>query len=191
MRTPQPRPAPTPWFKRWTVWLGIGAALAGAFVVYFLVAGLLTPESSGPHSAPNIRLHDVTALGQHGKELGWTFKADSTEVSTDGLVTKYNHVHAGTYYKDGKPKYRLTADSVMLDNRTLDYRAAGVHVVSVGAGQIQELRTGEARWNNGTQTLWCPRAVKVTYKGARMKTSTLRANFRTGEATLGVTSLNS
>lgn len=166
---------------------GAGAAIA---VLYYLISALYARDALPAAAQRNIVLHKVQGQGQHGTKLGWTFDADWTELSIDGATTTYHQVRGGTYYRDDRPIYKMTADEVTLDNRTLAYAAKNVHIWSVGSAQLSDLQTSAAVWNNGPQVLLCPQTVHLVYKGATMTTSTLSANFSTGATALGKTQID-
>jgi lipopolysaccharide export system protein LptC len=135
-------------------------------------------------------MNKVQAQGEHGAQLGWRFVADSSETSTDGMMTTYHHVREGVYYIKGKPAYKLTADQVTVDLRSMNYTGSGsVHVWSVLPRDISDLRTDNLSWNNPMQTLVCPSEVRIKYKGYDMTTSHLQADLLTGSSTLGQTSI--
>ena len=170
------------------VWL-ISLAFFGT-IIYFLASALLTPDAPSTLEQQQIKMHRVQGQGQRGDQLGWKFIADSSDISTDGMLTTYHHLRQGTYYLKGKPAYQLTADQVTLDMRTQNYTASGaVHVWSVRPRDLSDLRTDNLDWNNPLQTLNCPSTVRVKYKGFDMVTAHLQANLLSGSSSLGSTSI--
>jgi len=169
----------------WTV-----GGLLAAVLVYYLVSALLMPDNPADFGQPQITMSNVKGQGERGNQLGWRFVADSSQTSTDGMVTTYHHVREGVYYLKGKPAYRITADQVTVDLRSMNYTGAGsVHVWSVLPRDLSDLRTDNISWNNPLQTLICPTEVRVKYKGYDIVTSHLQANLATGSSTLGSTSI--
>ena len=169
----------------WTV----GLLFAGA-IAYYLVSALLMPDAPASFGQPQITMNKVEGQGERGTQLGWKFVADSSETSPDGMVTTYHHVREGTYYLKGKPAYKLTADEVTLDLRSMNYTGSGsVHVWSVRPRDLSDMRTENVAWNNPLQMLTCPTSVRVKYKGYDMVTSHLQANLLSGSSTLGSTSI--
>lgn len=167
----------------------IGLAFAGV-IVYYLVSALLMPDAPANFGQPQITMKQVQGQGERGTQLGWRFVADSSDTSTDGMLTTYHHVREGVYYLKGKPAYKLTADEVTVDLRSLNYTASGsVHVWSVRPKDLSDLRTENVAWNNPLQTLTCPTEVHVKYKGYDMVSAHLQANLLSGSSTLGSTSI--
>jgi hypothetical protein len=171
------------------------AWLAGAafvcVIVYFLVTALLMPDAPAIFGQPQIKMKTVEGQGERGTQLGWKFLADTSDTSTDGMVTTYHHVRQGIYYLQGKPAYKLTADEVTLDLRSQSYTGTGkVHVWSVRPRDLSDLQTENVIWNNPMQTLTCPTSVHVKYKGYDMVTTHLQANLVNGSSSLGATSIN-
>lgn len=168
------------------------AALVIAFfgmALYYFLSALLSPDIPATGQS-SVTMKGIQGQGERGMQIGWQFSADSSDVSSDGMVTTYHHVRAGTYYLDGKPAYRLTAGEVTLDTRSQNYVATGgVHVHSLQPRAIQELQTQSLTWNNPLQTLTCPETVHVVYKGYALVTSHLIANFASGASSLGATSV--
>ncbi|MDQ6780078.1 MAG: hypothetical protein M3Z37_02850 [Candidatus Eremiobacteraeota bacterium] len=178
--------------RRPGVWMGAGALLFFGAVAYFLISALLTPDIHTSAGQSQLQMNHVVGQGEHGMQVGWRFQADRSEISPDGTVTTYHHVHGGTYYIDGKPAYKITAGSVTLDMRTQNYTGYdGVHIWSVRPHDISDLRTQTLSWNNPLQLLTCPGPVHVKYKGYAMTTAHLTANFLTGDSSLGPTSIHS
>jgi hypothetical protein len=174
------------------LWVGAGAAVFLATIVYFLVSALLMPDAPSTFGQPQIQMHHIVGQGERGNQLGWRFAADSSDISTDGSVTTYHHVRRGTYYLKGKPAYMLTANEVTLDMRSQNYTGTGaVHVWSVRPRDISDLKTDHVQWSNPLQILTCTGQVRVKYKGYDMVTSRLQANFLTGDSSLGATSIQS
>ena len=170
------------------VWV-VSLAFFGT-IIYFLASALLSPDAPPSFGQPQIEMHNVEGQGQRGNQIGWKFVADSADTSTDGAVTTYHHIKEGTYFLKGKPAYKLTADTVTLDMRTQNYSAAGnVHVWSVRARDLSDLRTDNLLWNNPLQTLTCPARVNVKYKGYDLVTAHLQANLLNGTSSLGSTSI--
>jgi hypothetical protein len=164
--------------------------LVAAVLVYYLVSALLMPDAPADLGQPQITMSNVKGQGERGNELGWRFVADSSQTSTDGMVTTYHHVRNGVYYLKGKPAYKITADQVTVDLRSMNYTGAGsVHVWSVLPRDLSDLWTDNLSWNNPMQTLICPTEVRVKYKGFDIVTSRLQANLMTGSSTLGSTSI--
>ena len=96
----------------WTIGLVIVGTLA-----YYLISALHMPDSPADLGQPQITMSKVQGQGEHGTQLGWRFVADSSQTSTDGMLTTYRHIHDGTYYLKGKPAYKITADQVVVDLR--------------------------------------------------------------------------
>lgn len=179
-----------PQHKGWQT-LGVAACVgAAAAVLYYLITGLLTPDTPPSGAQSKIVLHEVVGQGEHGTKLGWRFVADSTELSSDGSTTVYHHVRTGTYYRDERPAYNLTADEIVLDNRSLSYSGKGVHIWAVGKTALKDLKSADVLWNNSSQALLCPSTVRVNYKGSTLVTSSLTANFITGATVLGKTQID-
>lgn len=172
------------------LWIGIGVVAAFAAVVYFLASALMTPDQPTTAGESQIQMHQIVGQGERGTELGWKFIAGSSELSTDGQETTYHDVRRGIYYLSGKPAYELTAKQVTLDMRSQNYTASGsVHVWSVRARELSDLKTEDVLWNNPLQMLTCPGVVRVKYKGLDLVTSHLQANFVNGTSSLGTTSI--
>lgn len=176
--------------KRPALMLWMAGGLVAAVLCYYLITALLLPDTQADLGQPQITMSNVKGQGEHGTQLGWRFVADSSQTSTDGLVTTYHHVREGVYYLQGKPAYKITADQVTVDLRSMNYTGAGsVHVWSVRPRDISDLRTENLSWNNPMQTLICPTQVRVKYKGYDIVTSHLQADLMTGSSTLGSTSI--
>jgi len=174
-----------PTLVAWTV----GLAFVGV-IAYYLVSALLMPDAPASFGEPQITMKKVQGQGERGTQLGWKFVADSSDTSTDGMVTTYHHVREGIYYLKGKPAYKLTADQVTLDLRSMNYTGSGsVHVWSVRPKDLSDLRTENVEWSNPMQTLSCPTEVHVKYKGYDMVSSHLQANLLSGTSNLGSTSI--
>jgi hypothetical protein len=174
------------------VWIGAGTTAFFGVIAYLLISALLTPDAQTGGGQTQLQMSHVLGQGQRGTQLGWRFNADSSDISTDGLVTTYHHIRGGTYYVNGKPAYKITAGSVTLDMRTQNYTGyGGVHVWSIRPRDIQDLRTETVSWNNPLQLLTCPNTVHIRYKGYAMTTAHLTANFLTGNSSLGTTSIHS
>jgi len=171
----------------WTIGLVIVGTLA-----YYLISALLMPDSPADLGQPQITMSKVQGQGEHGTQLGWRFVADSSQTSTDGMLTTYRHIHDGTYYLKGKPAYKITADQVVVDLRSMNYTASGaVHVWSVLPRDLSDLRTEDLSWNNPLQTLICPSQVHARYKGYEIETARLQVNLLSGISSLGSTSIKS
>ena len=174
------------------VWISVGTATFFGLIAYFLVSALLTPDVPSNGGQAQLEMNRIVGQGEKGTQLGWRFKADRSDISTDGLVTTYHHVNNATYYVNGKPAYKMTAGAVTLDMRTQNYTGnGGVHVWSVRPNDIEDLKTEVVSWNNPLQMLICPRAVRVKYKGFALTTAHFTANFSTGDSSLGTTSIHS
>jgi len=174
-----------------SVWIG-GAALAFfAVIAYLLISALMTPDIQDNGGQTQLQMNHIVGQGEHGTQVGWRFQADRSDISPDGLVTTYHHVHGGTYYINGKPAFKITAGSLTLDMRTQNYTAfGGVHIWSVRANDLEDLKTATLSWNNPLQLLTCPGVVHLKYKGYGMTTAHLTANFLTGSSSLGSTSID-
>jgi hypothetical protein len=169
----------------WTIGLLVVGTLA-----YYLISALLMPDNPADLGQPQITMSKVQAQGEHGTQLGWRFVADSSQTSTDGMLTTYRHVRDGTYYLKGTPAYKISADQVVVDLRSMNYTASGsVHVWSVLPRDLSDLRTENLSWNNPLQTLVCPSQVRAKYKGYEMETTRLQANLLSGISSLGSTSI--
>ena len=180
------------WLRRGSLWIALGTVVFCGFIIYFLVSALLTPDTAGGGNSAQLQMNGIQGQGERGTQLGWRFSADSSDISTDGMVTTYHHVRDATYYLHGEPAYRLTADSVTLDVRSQNYTGyGGVHVWSLRKNDLEDVKTASVSWNNPLQLLSCPGTVHVRYKGYAMVTAHLTANFLTGDSSLGTTSIHS
>lgn len=169
-------------------WIVVGA-VAG-YVLYLLIAGLLTPEAPSEPGADEMVMHGIVSEGQHGKD-GWHFVADKSEITPDGFTTTYHGVHDATFFRDGKPAYHLTAFLVTVDSRNQNYSATGgVHVWSTDATLPDDLQTDDAYWNQASQTLTCPGATSFLYRGTHMHTTHMNVNLQTGASLLGDTAID-
>ena len=177
--------AQRPALVAWT----IGGVLVG-ILAYYLVSALLMPDTPSGLGQPQITMNKVQGQGERGNQIGWKFVADDSQTTTDGSMTIYHHIRDGVYYLKGKPAYRLSADEVTLDLRSMNYTGSGaVHVWSVLPRDLSDLRTENLSWNNPLQTLICPGEVHIRYKGYDMVTSHLQANLQSGVSNLGNTQI--
>jgi lipopolysaccharide export system protein LptC len=176
--------------RRWQSWVWL-AGLAGAgYITYLLVSGLMTPAVPTPPASNQMIMHDIRSQGQHGRGA-WKFVADSSAISPDGYTTTYRKVRDATYYRDGKPAYKLTADTVTADTRTQNYSATGgVHVWTVSTAQPDDLRTDDAYCSDAAQTLTCPTPTRFVYNGTTLYTTNMTVNMRTGQTQLGETTID-
>jgi|GEM_PF-1605497 len=180
-----------PALRRFSTWGVVAAVVFCALLIYYLVSGLMTPESHATSADQQVIMRGVTGQAERAGELGWRFSADSTDASADGMTTTYHRARA-TYFLDGKPTYRLTAAQVLIDLRTLNYTASGgVHVWSVAGKHKQDLKTEYVLWNQAPQLLSCPKPVHLTYSGTVLQTAHLSINLRTGDTQLGKTTIDS
>ena len=180
-----------PLLSRWQTWAWLVTIAFFGAVLSYLVAGLLTPEQPPSAKEQPITMRHVVGLGRGGTQVRWRFAADSTEVSSDGLVTTYRGGKA-TYYVKSKPAYKLTAPEVTLDVRTQNYDArGGVWLRGLKNAPLQELQTQRVSWNNGTQLLTCPSPVHLKYRGMTFDSNRAEANLLTGEVKIGKTSIRS
>ncbi|MBV8170977.1 MAG: hypothetical protein JO219_03500 [Candidatus Eremiobacteraeota bacterium] len=171
--------------KRWPVWVGVGGALFGLTFIFFLVAGLMTPDLVPANGDAKIVIKGISGQGEHEGKTSWLFAADKAEFSTDGAVQTYHNATA-TYYFRGRPMYRVVAGEITVDTRSLNYSAdRGVRVWSLGLPEKQHFYTESLVWNNGTQMLNCPGDTDLLYQGVQTKTNHLTANLVTGMITTG------
>lgn len=178
------------WLRKPSVWIGAATVAFFGMLLYFLLSALLSPDTTTSSGQSQVEMRKVVTQGERGTQLGWRFIADRSEISTDGSVTTYHNVTNGTYYKNGKPAYHMTAGQLTLDTRTQNYTGwGGVHVWSVKTHDLEDIKTLTLSWNNPLQTLVCPTTVRVKYKGYALVTSHLTANLQTGTSTLGSTSV--
>ena len=176
--------------RRWQTWLWIALGAGLIYLVYLLISGLLTPEAPLAPAGNNMVMHDIVSQGQHG-DNGWHFEAQSSQISPDGYTTTYQKVRNATYYRHGKPAYRLQAETITVDSRNQNYAANGdVHVWSTDKALPEDLQTDDAYWNQGDQTLSCPTSTRFLYHGATLKTTHLSVNLQTGAAQLGDTGID-
>ena len=179
-----------PLLRRWQTWIWVAGGVAAAYLVYLLVAGLLTPPAPYGPAGNNMVMHDIVSAGGHG-DSGWKFEAQSSEISPDGFTTTYNKVRNATFYRKGKPAYHLQADTVTVDSRNQNYSANGsVHVWSTDKALPEDLRTDDAYWNQTAQTLTCPADTTFVYHGSNLKTTRLTVNLQSGAAQLGDTAID-
>lgn len=180
-----------PALRRWQTWAWAAGLTVGAYLSYLLISGLLTPETPTAITDTEMVMRGIVSQGGHGKSASWRFIADSSEISPDGYTTTYHNVHDATYYRDGKPTYRLKATLVMVDSRNQNYSASGgVHVWSTARTTPDDLETEEAYWNEAGQLLTCPAATRLVYSGTIMHTSRMTVNMKTGSSQLGDTSID-
>lgn len=169
-------------------WIIIG--LVAAYVLYLLIAGLLTPEAPTQPGENEMVMRGVVSEGRHGKD-GWHFEAAKSEITPDGFTTTYHDVRNATFSRDGKPAYRLTAFLVTVDSRNQNYSATGgVHVWSTDATLPDDLQTDDAYWNQTSQTLTCPGPTSFLYRGTHMHTTHMTVNLQTGASQLGDTTVD-
>ena len=179
-----------PALRRWQTWGWILVGTTAAYVVYLLVSGLLTPAAPIMAGDNQMIMRNIVAEGSHGTS-GWKFVADSSEISPDGYTTTYHGVRDAAFYRDGKPAYRLQADSVVVDSRNQNYAATGgVHVWSTAKTLPDDLRTDNAYWDQASQTLSCSSATRFVYHGTTLNTTHMTVNMQTGAAQLGDTSVD-
>jgi len=171
--------------SRWPLWAGIAGIAFGCAILFFLIAGLLTPDLVPAAHDSKIVITGISGQGLREGRTSWRFGAARSEFSVDGAQQTY-HAARATYYLRGKPTYKIVAGTVMLDTRTLDYVASdGVRVWSVGLPEQQHFITDSLHWNNATQTLACPGYTDLLYHGLAIRTDHLSANLVTGMVTLG------
>ncbi|HLJ83747.1 MAG TPA: hypothetical protein VKT51_06220, partial [Candidatus Eremiobacteraceae bacterium] len=162
-----------------------------AAIAYFLISALLTPDNAGGGNQQQLEMSRIVGQGARGNQVGWRFSADSSDISTDGMVTTYHHVRNATYFLHGAPAFKLTASNLTLDLRTQNYTGyGGVHIWSVRKNDLEDIKTTTVAWNNPLQLLTCPEPVHVRYKGYEMTSARLTWNFLTGESSLGQTSIH-
>lgn len=177
------------WLRQWQTWGWAALGAASLYVVYLLVSGLLTPAAPTQPGDSTMSMHGIVSEGRHGRTY-WRFTADSSEISADGFTTTYHRVRDATYYRDGKPVYKLTAAQVLVDSRDQNYTASGgVHIWSTD-GDRRDFRTEDAYWNNAAQLLNCTTPTRVVYDGDVLHTSGLSVNLSTGAAEFGNSSLD-
>jgi hypothetical protein len=180
-----------PALRRWQTWVWAAGFAAAAYLSYLLISGLLTPPAPTTLTDTEMVMRGIVSQGQHGKNIGWRFVADASEISPDGYTTTYHNVHDATYFRDGKPTYRLKASLVTVDSRNQNYSASGgVHVWSTAKTMPDDLQTQEAYWNEAAQMLTCPAATRLVYSGTIMHTSHMTVNMKSGASQLGDTSID-
>jgi len=178
------------WARRWHLWAAIAGIAFGCGVLYFLIAGLLTPDLVPKQAESKIVITGISGQGLREGRTSWRFAAARSEFSVDGAQQTY-HGATATYYLRGKPTYKIVASSVTIDTRTLDYIASGgVRVWSVGLPEHQRFITDALRWNNASQTLVCPGRTSLLYHGLAINTDHLSANLVTGLVTTGRSKAN-
>ncbi|HET9341566.1 MAG TPA: hypothetical protein VFO25_01455 [Candidatus Eremiobacteraceae bacterium] len=169
-------------------WVLGGAVVA--YLVYLLVAGLLTPEAPSGPGANLITMRGIVSEGQNGKS-GWYFEASNSEVSPDGFTTTYHDVRNATFFREGRPAYRLKAGLVTVDSRNQNYSATGgVHVWSSDQALPDDLQTDDAYWNQASQMLTCPGPTSFLYRGTTMHTTHMTVNLQSGASQLGDTTID-
>lgn len=169
-------------------WVLIGAI--AAYIIYLLVAGLLTPEVPQAPGANQMVMHGIVSQGSNGQS-GWHFEASQSEISPDGFTTTYHGVRNATFFRDGRPSYHLTANVVTVDSRDQNYSAnGGVHVWSTDKALPDDLQTDDAYWNQASQLLTCPGPTSFLYRGTKMHTTHMTVNLQTGASQLGDTSID-
>jgi len=169
-------------------WILLGVVIV--YLVYLLIGGLLTPETPTEPGANLMIMRGIVSEGSNGQS-GWHFEASQSEISPDGFTTTYHGVKNATFFRNGQPAYRLTANMVTVDSRSLNYSAnGGVHVWSTDKTLPDDLQTDDAYWNQGGQMLTCPGATSFLYRGTKMHTTHMTVNLQTGASTLGDTSID-
>ncbi|HEY7994959.1 MAG TPA: LPS export ABC transporter periplasmic protein LptC [Candidatus Eremiobacteraceae bacterium] len=169
-------------------WILVGAIVA--YLLYLLVAGLLTPEAPTAPGSNLITMRGIVSEGQNGKS-GWHFEASRSEVSPDGFTTSYHDVRNATFYREGRPSYRLMAALVSVDSRNQNYSATGgVRVWSTDKALPDDLRTDDAYWNQASQILTCPGPTSFLYRGTTMRTTHMTVNLQSGASQLGDTTID-
>jgi len=169
-------------------WILIGAI--AAYVLYLLVAGLLTPEAPEAPGANQMVMRGIVSEGSNGQS-GWHFEAAQSEISPDGFSTTYHGVRNATFFRDGRPAYHLTATVVTVDSRNQNYSAnGGVHVWSTAKTLPDDIQTDDAYWNQAGQLLTCPGSTAFVYHGTKLRTTHMTVNLQTGASTLGDTSID-
>lgn len=169
-------------------WIIVGAIVA--YLIYLLVAGLLTPEAPSGPGANLITMRGIVSEGQNGKS-GWHFEASKSEVSPDGFTTTYHDVQNATFFREGRPAYRLKAGIVTVDSRNQNYSATGgVHVWSTDQALPDDLQTDDAYWNQAGEMLTCPGPTSFLYRGTTMHTTHMTVNLQTGASQLGDTTID-
>jgi hypothetical protein len=179
-----------PALRRWQTWVVVFLWVAVAYVSYLLVTGLLTPAAPITSADNAMVMRGITAQGEHGRS-GWKFEADSSEISEDGFTTTYRGVHNATYFRDGRPAYRLAAGVVTVDSRNQNYSATGgVHVRSTSPTLPEDLQTDSAYWQQSEQMLTCSTPTRFIYHGTTLHTTNMTVNMQTGAAQLGNTTID-
>jgi len=177
-------------FRRPSTWGWILVGAVVAYLLYLLVAGLLTPEAPSGPGANLITMRGIVSEGQNGKS-GWHFEASNSEVSPDGFTTTYHDVRNATFYREGQPAYRLMAGLVTVDSRNQNYSATGgVHIWSTDKTLPDDLRTDDAYWNQASQMLTCPGPTSFLYRGTTMRTTHMTVNLQSGASQLGDTTID-
>lgn len=171
--------------KRWPLWTAAAGATFGATIVFFIAAGLMTPDLVPATKNAKIVISGISGQGLREGHTSWRFASKSSEFSIDGAVQTYQLATA-TYYLRGRPTYRIVAGEVTVDARTLNYSAdKGVHVWSVGLPEKQHFISQALVWNNAAQTLTSPGDTDLLYHGVAIHTTHLSANLVTGTVTTG------
>jgi hypothetical protein len=173
------------WGRRWPVWAAAVAIAFGCGILYFLIAGLMTPDLVPAATQSKIVISGISGQGLREGHTSWRFAARRSEFSPDGAQQTY-HAATATYYLRGKATYKIVAALVTIDAHTLDYSASqGVRVWSIGLPDKQRFITDALHWNNAAQTLVCPGRTALLYHGLAINTDHLSANLVTGMVTLG------
>ena len=179
-----------PALRRWQTWVVTFIWICVLYVAYLLVTGLLTPAAPSGTMDSQMVMRGIAAEGEHGHS-GWKFKADSSEISSDGYSTTYHGVHDATFFRDGRPAYQLSAAVVTVDSRNQNYSATGgVHVRSTSETLPEDLVTDNAYWEQGDQTLICTSPTRFVYHGTTLHTSNMTVHMDTGASQLGVTTID-
>ena len=179
-----------PALRRWQTWGWLLLAVGIAYLAYLLVTGLLTPAEPTTPTDTQMIMRNIAAQGQHGHN-GWQFDAKSSEISPDGYTTTYHGVHDATFFRDGKPAYKLQATMVTVDSRNQNYSASGgVHVHSTSPTLPEDLQTENTYWDQADQTLTCPTPTRFVYHETIMHTTHMTVNLKTGASQLGDTSID-
>jgi len=165
----------------WRFWLvGAGVLALGGYL-YLFISAILAPSMPPMIGANTVVMKSLRVVGQHGRQLGWSFTADSSDTALDGAYTTYHNVRDGTYYEKGKPAYHISAKTITLDTRSQNYTATGaVHIWAVVGVQPREIKADELTWNQGLQMLTSPTNMTLHYEGSTYNGSNLVVNFRDG-----------
>jgi hypothetical protein len=170
----------------WRFWLiGVGVLALGGYLYLFITA-ILAPGMPPIIGNNSVIMKSLRVVGQHGKRLGWSFTADSSDTSLDGAYTTYHNVRDGTYYEKGKPAYHISAKTITLDTRSQNYTASGaVHIWAVTGIQPREIKAEGLTWNQTLQTLSSTGDMTLHYEGSSYNGSDLLVNFRDGTVHTG------